>query len=115
VYSRAPLIQNLVIRTAYYPELLGSWGKFAENSTKLTCLEFTGYQIKYSAVLRFIELSDQAWSKGLYAGKYYKFPIVSLEFFIDISFRPHYGPGVYSVSDRNEYQEYFLGVKATGA
>jgi hypothetical protein len=31
------------------------------------------------------------------------------------SFRPHYGPGVDSASDRDEYQEYFLGVKADGA
>ena len=30
-------------------------------------------------------------------------------------FRPHYGPGVDSASNRNEYQEYFLGVKAAGA
>ena len=37
-------------------------------------------------------------------------------FFIDIkSFRSHYGPGVDSDSNRNEYQEYFLGVKAAGA
>ena len=37
-------------------------------------------------------------------------------FFIDIkSFRSHYGPGVDSASKRNEYQEYFLGVKAGGA
>ena len=37
-------------------------------------------------------------------------------FFIDIkSFRSHYDPGVYSASNRNEYQEYFLGVKAAGA
>jgi len=27
----------------------------------------------------------------------------------------HYGPGVYSASNRNEYQEYFLGVKVAGA
>jgi len=27
----------------------------------------------------------------------------------------HYGPGVDSASDRNEYQVYFLGVKAAGA
>jgi hypothetical protein len=41
---------------------------------------------------------------------------VSLEFFIDIkSFRSHYGPGVDSASNRNEYQEHFLGVKAAGA
>jgi len=36
--------------------------------------------------------------------------------FIDIkSFRSHYGPGVDSASNRNEYQEYFLGVNAVGA
>ena len=34
-------------------------------------------------------------------------------FFVDIkSFRSHYGPGVDSTSNRNEY---FLGVKAAGA
>jgi hypothetical protein len=33
-------------------------------------------------------------------------------FFIDIkSFRSHYGPGVDSASNRNEYQQYFLGGK----
>ena len=36
--------------------------------------------------------------------------------FIDIKFfRSHYGPGVDSASNRNEYQEYFLGVKAACA
>jgi len=41
--------------------------------------------------------------------------LVSPEFFIDIiSFRSHYGPGVDSASNRNEYQEHFLGVKAAG-
>ena len=35
---------------------------------------------------------------------------------IDIkSFRLHYGPGVDSASNRNEYQEHFRGVKAAGA
>jgi len=39
-----------------------------------------------------------------------------VEFFIDIkSFRSLYGPGVDSASNRNEYQEHFLGVKAAGA
>jgi hypothetical protein len=37
--------------------------------------------------------------------------MMSLEFFIDIFFLP----GVDSASNRNEYQEYFLGLKATGA
>ena len=42
--------------------------------------------------------------------------LVSMEIFIDIkSFQSHYGLGVDSVSNRNEYQEYFLGVKAAGA
>jgi len=37
---------------------------------------------------------------------------VPLQFFIDIkSFRSHYGPGVDSTSNRNEYQEHFLGGK----
>ena len=37
-------------------------------------------------------------------------------FFIDIkSFRSHYGPGIDSASNRNEYHEYFLRVKAVGA
>jgi len=37
-------------------------------------------------------------------------------FFIDVkSFPSHYGPGFDSTSNRNEYQKYFLGVKAAGA
>ena len=37
-------------------------------------------------------------------------------FFIDIkSFRSHYGPGIDSASNRNEYQVFFLRVKANGA
>jgi len=31
------------------------------------------------------------------------------------SFCSHYGPGVDSASNRNEYQEYFLGVKSARA
>jgi len=42
--------------------------------------------------------------------------MASLEFYIDIkSFRSHYGPEVDSASNRTEYPEYFLGVKAAGA
>ena len=37
-------------------------------------------------------------------------------FSVDIkSFRSHYGPSDDSASNRNEYQEHFLGVKAAGA
>jgi hypothetical protein len=37
------------------------------------------------------------------------------KFSLTQSFRPHYGTGADSASNRNEYQEYFLGVKAAGA
>ena len=55
-YRRTPLIRKLVIRTANNPDRLGPSSKFGENYTKLTCLELTSYRIKYSSVLRLIEL-----------------------------------------------------------
>jgi hypothetical protein len=57
-YSRTPLIQ-----IANYPYRLGPLGKFVENSTKLTCLEITGYQIKNSSVLWLIELHIRCGQK----------------------------------------------------
>jgi len=43
-------------------------------------------------------------------------PAGIIGFFSDIKyFRSHYGPGVDSASNRNEYQEHFLGVNAAGA
>jgi hypothetical protein len=43
-------------------------------------------------------------------------PASVIGFFVDIkSFPSHYGPGVDSASNRNEYQVHFLGVKAAGA
>jgi len=41
--------------------------------------------------------------------------MVSLEFFVDIILPTTLDSGVDSASNRNEYQEYFLGVKAAGA
>ena len=38
-----------------------------------------------------------------------------LEFFIDINLPTTLGPGVDLASNRNEYQEYFVGVEAVGA
>jgi hypothetical protein len=55
-YRRTPLIRKLVIRISNNPYRLGPSGKFAENSTKLTCLEITGNRIKCSAVLWLLEL-----------------------------------------------------------
>ena len=36
-------------------------------------------------------------------------------FHLHKSFQSHYGPGVDSASNRNEYQENFLGLNAAGA
>jgi hypothetical protein len=36
-------------------------------------------------------------------------------FSVTSSFRSHYGPGVNSASNKNEYQVYYLGVKVAGA
>jgi len=44
-----------------------------------------------------------------------QFPVVSLDFLGTYSFRPYHGHGVDSASSENEYQEYFLWVKAAGA
>jgi len=55
-YRRTPLLRTLVIRIANYPDRPGSLGKFVEKTTKLTCLEITGYRIQYSTVLWLLEL-----------------------------------------------------------
>jgi len=53
------------------------------------------------------------WGTALQAGRSrVRFPTVLLKFFINFILPgPHYGPGVDSASNRNECQEYFLGVK----
>jgi hypothetical protein len=65
-YSRTPLIRTLVIRVTNYSDRLGHAGKFVENSTKLTCLEITGYWINVMAS----RTSNRPWLKGLDAGTY---------------------------------------------
>jgi len=58
-YSRTPHILTLFIRIANFPDRLGPSGKFAENSTKLRCLEITGYRIRCIPVAS--RASNQAW------------------------------------------------------
>ena len=41
--------------------------------------------------------------------------IDSLDFSLTYSFRQYHGPGIDLATSENEYQEYFLGVKAGGA
>jgi hypothetical protein len=49
-------MHNQQIYNAGYPDRLGPSGKSVENFTELTCLEITGYGIKYRIVLRLLEL-----------------------------------------------------------
>jgi hypothetical protein len=63
MYSRIPLSRKLVIRIPNYPNRLGSSGKHVDNSTKLTCLEITGYRIKYSTALWLLELQIRCGRK----------------------------------------------------
>ena len=52
------------------------------------------------------------WGAVLQAGtSWVRLPMRSAGFFITYSFRPHYGPGVDSASNRTEYQRYLLGGK----
>jgi hypothetical protein len=52
------------------------------------------------------------WYAVLQAGKSrVRIPWCSLIFFNYLSFQPHCDPGVYSDSNRNEYQNIFLGAK----
>jgi hypothetical protein len=98
------------------------------NSGSLKCnfrfVEPEGYLYGSNPVLFITEFTTltrgtrwlSGWGTALQTGRSRdRFPMVSLEFFIDIILRPHYGPGVESASNKNEYQEYFLGVKAAGA
>jgi len=41
--------------------------------------------------------------------------VVSLDFSVTYSFRPHHDPGVDSAPIENEYQEHFLAVQEAGA
>jgi len=42
---------SIVQLNSTYLDQLGPWGKFVENSMKLTSLEISGYQIVYNTVL----------------------------------------------------------------
>ena len=55
--------QNSTYPEAGYPDRLGHSGKSVDNSTKLTCLEITGYRIKYCTVLWLLELQIRCGRK----------------------------------------------------
>jgi len=90
---------------------------------EMTTLNATSARKKYSAI-NFIHIIHKVgtavvqWLRCCATNRKVagSIPACVNEFFIDIkSFRSYYGPGVNSASNRNEYQEYFWGVKMAGA
>jgi hypothetical protein len=55
--------QNATDPHAGYPDRLGPSDTFVENSTKLSCLEITGYRINHSTVLWLLELQIRRFRK----------------------------------------------------
>ena len=45
----------------------------------------------------------------------FQLPILPLEYYIHLSFLPHYGPAIDQATNRNESQICLLGIKAAGA
>jgi hypothetical protein len=64
--------EQLHLLDAGYLDQLGPLRKFVETSTKLTCLEISGYQIKYRMVLCLLELQIRHYLIGLATGTYFK-------------------------------------------
>ena len=75
--------------TTYFPTLRSSYGDRGSSVDKALCYKSEG---------RWLDPSWCHWN-----------------FSLTKSFRLHCGPGVDSASNRNDYQEHFLGVKAAGA
>jgi len=70
---------------------------------------YIGFHVKYLLILG-TRGGAVGWGTALQAGRSrVRFPMVSLDFF------HWHGPGVDSAFNRNEYQEYYLEVKAAGA
>jgi len=63
VKARFYVQYNSIYPDAGYPDRFWPWGKFVKNSTNLTCLEITGYRIRYSTVLWFLELQIRRGGK----------------------------------------------------
>jgi hypothetical protein len=78
-------------------------------------------QNKFSKYVHQVRSGAAGWGTALQAVRLeVRFPRGSLEFLINSNFQPHYGPGVNTVSNGNEYQVYLLvvggwGVNAVGA
>jgi hypothetical protein len=78
--------------------------------TKISLMLGKPKQVPGHAVVQFVEaLRDKP------EGRWFDTRWCHWNFSLTSSFRLHYGHGVDSASNRNEYHKYFLGVKAYGA
>jgi hypothetical protein len=72
---------------------------FFKNTSDLSCHHYSSSPFTVPSSPRRIHVCLHVWEITVS-----EFPMVSLT----SCFRPHYGPGVHSASNRNEYQECFL-------
>jgi len=103
------------------PTALGPTGCFVDKKSLNSLLSFftrTGLNVKYVYVYIFMGHAVAQLVEALRykpEGRGFDFRWCHWNFSLTQSFRPHYGPGIDSASNRNEYQEYFLEVKVAGA
>ena len=99
-------------------------GQFSQNSQMLNstmCTSLTINSPKQTMNVRSVDRNSGArsstvgWGTLLETGRTWVSFLMVNGIFHWQSFWLHYGPGVNSASNRNEYQEYFLGVKVTSA
>ena len=62
-------VQIYLRQNSNYPDRLGTLEKSVDNSIEQTSLKITGYWIKVQYTVMASRTSNQAWSKGLDAGK----------------------------------------------
>jgi hypothetical protein len=113
------LHQNL----ARFHEICALLGYYAALSGSSVPTFRDNLSVAYSRVKKYIYMYNVAHAVGqlvealryMAEGRGFDSRWCHWNFSLTKSFRQHYGPGVHSASNRNEYQEYFLGVKAAGA
>jgi len=110
----------IVQRTWFVQPIVSNWINRCSHSSgnRFWIVHYSTIEVNFKFHLTKVGIAVAQWSRCCVTNRKVagSIPAGVLGFFIDIkSFRSHYGPGVDSASNNNEYQEYFLGVKAVGA